>query len=174
MNLLVLGGTQFVGRHIVEAAVEAGHSVSVFTRGVSPDDLPPGVTRLRGDRDGGLDALRDGSWDACVDVSGYVPRVVRQSAELLRGRVGRYLFISTVSVYAPGPRDWTLEDAPLQELDDPATEDVQAAYGGLKVLCERVVNEVFGERATHVRPHIVAGPWDHTRRFTAWPITDCP
>ncbi len=171
MNLLLLGGTQFVGRHIVLSALERGHSVSTFTRGQTPDDLPEAVTRLHGDRldvNGGLDALQSGRWDACIDVSGYLPRVVEQSARLLRGRVGRYLFISTVSVYAPGERDTTTEDSPLIELEDPTTEDVAAHYGGLKVLCERVVSGLYGERATHVRPHLVAGPGDHTRRFTYW------
>jgi 2'-hydroxyisoflavone reductase len=169
MNLLVLGGSQFVGRHIVLQALERGHSVTTFTRGQTPDGLPDTVTRLHGDRDGQLDALNTGSWDACIDVSGYLPRVVRQSAEALHGRVGRYLFISTVSVYAPGERETSTEDSPLTELDDPTTEDVGANYGGLKVLCERLVSELYGERATHVRPHIVAGPDDHTKRFTYWP-----
>ncbi len=169
MNLLLLGGTQFVGRHIVLAALKRGHSVSTFTRGQTPDDLPEAVTRLHGDRDGGLDALNSGHWDACIDVSGYLPRVVEQSARLLRGRIGRYLFISTVSVYAPGERDTTTENSPVTELEDPTTEDIKAHYGGLKVLCERVVSGLYGEQATHVRPHIVAGPGDHTKRFTYWP-----
>lgn len=174
MNLLVLGGSQFVGRHIVLQALERGHSVTTFTRGQTQGSLPASVTRLHGDRDpesgdGGLDSLQTGTWDACIDVSGYLPRVVRQSAEALHGRVGRYLFISTVSVYAPGERETTTEDSPLIELADPATEDIQANYGGLKVLCERLITELYGERATHVRPHIVAGPDDHTRRFTYWP-----
>ncbi|WP_407569800.1 NAD-dependent epimerase/dehydratase family protein [Deinococcus altitudinis] len=169
MNLLVLGGSQFVGRHIVLAALERGHTVTTFTRGKTPDGLPERVTRLHGDRDGQLDALQTGTWDACIDVSGYLPRVVRQSAEMLHGRVGRYLFISTVSVYAPSERETTTEDSPLIELEDPATEDVRAHYGGLKVLCERLISGLYGDRATHVRPHIVAGPDDHTRRFTYWP-----
>ena len=172
MNLLLLGGTQFVGRHLVLAALERGHSVTTFTRGQTPDDLPEAVTRLHGDRSdtsGGLDALNSGRWDACIDVSGYLPRVVEQSARLLGGRVGRYLFISTVSVYAPGKRDTTTEDSPVTELEDPTTEDIAAHYGGLKVLCERVVSRLYGEQATHVRPHIVAGPGDHTKRFTYWP-----
>jgi 2'-hydroxyisoflavone reductase len=102
MRILILGGTQFIGRHIVEALLAAGHGVSILTRGVSPDELPPEVERLRGDRDqgaAGLRAIAARSWDACVDVSGYTPRQVRPSAELLRGRVGRYLFVSAVSVY---------------------------------------------------------------------------
>ena len=172
MNLLVLGGTQFVGRHIVMAALARGHSVTTFTRGQTQGRLPEAVTQLHGDRSdmhSGLEALKSGSWDACIDVSGYLPRAVRQSAELLHGRVGRYLFISTVSVYAPGERETTTEDTPLIELDDPASEDIGAHYGGLKVLCERLVSELYGGRATHVRPHIVAGPDDHTRRFTFWP-----
>ena len=175
MNLLILGGTQFVGRHLVLAALERGHTVSIFTRGQTRDDLPAAVARLHGDRDGHLDALKTGTWDACIDVSGYLPRVVRQSAELLRERVGRYLFISTVSVYAlemntlPGSLAHVAENAPPIELEDPASEDIRAHYGGLKVLCERAVSELYGERATQVRPHIVAGPGDHTRRFTYWP-----
>ena len=172
MNILVLGGTQFVGRHIVLSALERGHTVTTFTRGQTQGDLPETVTRLHGDRldmNGGLDALQSGRWDACIDVSGYLPRVVEQSARLLRGRVGRYLFISTVSVYAPGEREFTTETSPVLELEDPASEDTTAHYGGLKVLCERVVSGLYGEQATHVRPHIVAGPDDHTRRFTSWP-----
>lgn len=170
MHLLILGGTQFVGRHIVLTALARGHTVTTFTRGRTADDLPPEVERLHGDRDGDLAALQDRDWDACVDVSGYLPRVVRQSAELLRDRVGRYLFISTVSVYADSPRDATDEDSPLIELPDPTVEQVTGeTYGGLKVLCERVVQELYGERATILRPHVVAGPFDHTGRYTHWP-----
>src|SRR3954452_9562249 len=107
MNLLILGGTQFVGRHIVEALLAGGHSVSVLNRGRTRDDLPAHVERLRGDRDegvSGLAALRGRTWDACVDVSGYTPRQVRPSAELLRASVGRYVFVSAVSVYGDPDR----------------------------------------------------------------------
>jgi 2'-hydroxyisoflavone reductase len=184
MQILVLGGTKFVGKHIVFSALAQGHSVTVFTRGQTPDDLPEAVQRLHGNRDGDLDSLHSGTWDACIDVSGYQPGIVRQSAETLRGRVGRYLFISTVSVYAPGERAVTTEDSPLCELPDPAVAGAAApkrtergvtapaglheTYGELKVLCERVVGEVYGDQATIVRPHIVAGPGDHTGRFTYW------
>ncbi|MFC4452860.1 NAD-dependent epimerase/dehydratase family protein [Deinococcus sonorensis] len=169
MNLLVLGGSRFVGKHIVLQALERGHSVTTFTRGRTPDDLPAAVRRLHGDRNEGLTIPGDERWDACIDVSGYLPRAVRASAEALRDRVGRYLFISTVSVYAPGERAVTTEDSPVIELDDPTSEDIQAHYGGLKVLCERAVDAIYGERATHVRPHVVAGPDDPTERFTYWP-----
>lgn len=167
MRLLVLGGTQFVGKHIVLEALARGHTVSIFTRGQGEDDLPQSVERLRGDRDGDLGALVGGTWDAAIDVSGYVPRVVRASAELLQGAVNRYLFISTVSVYSDPENEG--EDGPLATLSDPSVEQVTGeTYGGLKVLCEEAVREVYGQRATVVRPGLVVGPFDHTDRFTFW------
>lgn len=168
MRILVLGGTQFVGKHIVHEATRRGHAVTTFTRGKTPEEDLAGVERLHGDRDGNLTALQSGTWDAVIDVSGYVPRVVRQSAELLRDATKRYLFISTVSVYADRARTGTTEDDALEELADPTTEKVMEAYGGLKVLCERVVQNVYAERATIVRPGLIVGPHDHTDRFTFW------
>ncbi len=170
MNILVLGGTQFVGRHIVLAALAAGHRVTTFTRGRTPDELPDEVERLHGDRGSDLSALEGRTWDACVDVSGYLPRVVRASAEALARSVGRYLFISTVSVYADFSAAPITEESALIELPDPTTENIGEAYGGLKVLCERAVQAVFGERTTIVRPDIVAGPYDPTGRYTYWPL----
>lgn len=168
MKLLVLGGTKFLGRHTVEAALAAGHEVTTFTRGRTNPELFPEVERLRGDRDGGLDALRGRSWDGVVDTSGYVPRVVRQSAELLRDAVERYVFVSSISVYADFAEP-VGEESPVAELDDPASEDVEADYGALKAACERVVAEVHGERATLVRAGLIVGPHDPTDRFTYWP-----
>ncbi|MCP2015244.1 2'-hydroxyisoflavone reductase [Deinococcus sp. HSC-46F16] len=172
MDVLVLGGTQFVGRHIVETLLSAGHRVAVFTRGRTPDELPETVERLHGDRDGGaegLAALSGRTWDACVDVSGYTPRQVRASAEALRDSVGRYVFVSTVSVYAEQGRHPVREDDPRFP---PAAEDVTEVtgetYGPLKVTCEDIVEEVYGERATLLRPQIVAGPYDPTGRYTYW------
>ena len=170
MNILVLGGSQFVGRHIVLAALAAGHRVSTFTRGRTPDELPAEVERLHGDRGGDLTALEGRRWDACVDVSGYLPRAVRLSAEVLVNSVQRYLFISTVSVYADFGAQPITEDSALIELADPDSEDIAAHYGGLKVLCERAVQDLYGERATIVRPDIVAGPYDPTGRYTYWPL----
>src|SRR5262249_22309556 len=142
MHILTLGGTQFVGRHIVEALLTVGHRVSILTRGHTPDELPAEVERLRGDRDlgtVGLDALAGRSWDACVDVSGYTPRQVRASAELLRDRVKRYVFISAVSVYGDPDIRPARETHPLLP---PAAEDVTEidgeTYGPLKVACERI------------------------------------
>ncbi|TSA87952.1 NAD-dependent epimerase/dehydratase family protein [Deinococcus detaillensis] len=169
MNFLVLGGTRFVGRQIVLELLGRGHHVSILTRGQTDDDLPLEVERLRGDRDAGnLSALTGRTWDACLDVSGYVPRVVTQSAELLKDAVKRYLFISTVSVYADGQSGPITEDSALAVLKDSKSENIQADYGALKAVCEAEVRRIYGERATIVRPGLVAGPHDHTGRFTYW------
>jgi len=169
VRLLVLGGTQFVGRAVAEAALGEGHEVTLFHRGRTGADLFPQAEHLLGDRDGGLNPLRGRSWDACLDVSGYLPRLVRDSCELLRDAAAHLVFVSTISVYADLalPRD---EDGPLAVLEDETTEEVFARgnYGGLKVLCERAVREAFGERATVVRPGYIVGPHDHTGRFTWW------
>lgn len=172
MRILVLGGTKFVGRHIAEAFLAAGHRVSVLTRGKTPDELPPAVERLRGDRDAGaagLEALAGRSWDACVDVSGYIPRQVRPSAARLADAVGRYVFVSTGSVYGDAKR------RPVRETNErlpPAAESVTEidgdTYGPLKVACENLVEEIYGRRATLLRPQIVAGPHDPSGRFTYW------
>jgi 2'-hydroxyisoflavone reductase len=172
MRIFILGGTQFVGRHIVEGLLAAGHCVSILTRGKTPDELPAQVERLRGDRDtglAGLAALHGRSWDACVDVSGFTPRQVRPCAELLQTCVGRYVFISAVSVYGDptrGPVDETHPRLP------PAGEDVtdidRETYGPLKVACENIVEEVYGQRCTLLRPQVVAGPHDPLDRFSYW------
>lgn len=169
MNILVLGGTVFVGRHFVAAALAAGHRVTLVHRGQRGADLFPEADRILADRDGGLDALGDRTWDAVVDCCGYVPRIVAQSAEALRDRVGRYLFVSTISVYRdPSEADIT-EDSPLHEAQSDGTEEVTGqTYGPLKVACEQVVNEIYGDRATIVRPGLVMGPNDPTNRFTYW------
>lgn len=172
MNILILGGTQFIGRHVAEALLAGGHSVSVLTRGRTPDELPAQVERLRGDRDdgsAGLGALAGRRWDACVDVSGYIPRQVRPSAEALRGSVGRYLFVSTGSVYGDAKLRPVRETNPRMP---PAAEDVTVidgdTYGPLKVACEDLVERIYGDRATILRPQIVAGPHDPSGRFTYW------
>jgi 2'-hydroxyisoflavone reductase len=168
VRLLVLGGTKFLGRHAVDSALAAGHDVTIFTRGQTNPELFPEVEHLVGDRDGDLDALAGRSWDGVVDTSGYVPRVVRQSAELLRGAVGRYVFVSSISVYDDfsEPVD---ESSPVAQLEDPATEKIMEAYGALKAACEDVVEEVYGERSARVRAGLIVGPYDPTDRFTYWP-----
>ena len=168
MNILILGGTKFVGRHLTQAALDAGHQVTLFNRGKSNPNLFPEVEKLVGDRDGGLAALEGRRWDAVIDVNGYLPRLVKDSAQLLVERVGYYLFVSTMSVYAEWahPLD---EDSALEELEDPTVEEItNESYGGLKVLCEREVQAAFGERTCIVRPAFVIGPHDHTDRFPYW------
>jgi 2'-hydroxyisoflavone reductase len=169
VKILVLGGTKFLGRHTVEAALARGHELTLFNRGETNPELFPEVEKLRGDRDGNLGALEGGGWDAVVDTCGYVPRIVRRSAELLRDRAPHYTFVSSISVYADfstGPS----EGSPLAELEDPFNEDFRSqAYGALKAACERVVSEVYGDAALLVRPGLIVGPNDPTGRFTYWP-----
>lgn len=169
MDVLVLGGTSFVGRAIVTELLARGHSPTLFTRGVTNPDLFPDVARRYGDRAAGdYASLAGGSWDAVVDVSGYYPRQVTEA--LAAAPTGRYLFISTVSVYdiPRCPEDGLAEDDPLlPEVRD--TEEVTGStYGGLKVACETDLVKALGDRATIVRPGIVAGPHDSTDRFTYW------
>ena len=168
MKLLVLGGTQFVGRAVAEAALAAGDEVTLFHRGKTNPGLFPAAEHILGDRDGGLEVLDGRSWDACIDVSGYVPRLVGDAARALHGRVPRYVYVSTISVYADlsVPRD---ESGPLATLEDETTEEfVGRAYGGLKALGERAATEVYGDQAAIVRPGFVIGPYDHTGRFPWW------
>jgi 2'-hydroxyisoflavone reductase len=172
MRILFLGGTKFLGRHAVEAALARGHAVTVFTRGRSPNHWGARVEARVGERDPliapGLDALRDGKWDAVIDTSGYVPRVVGASVDLLRDRVGQYLFVSSISVYASGGGADRDESAALEPLEDPATEEVAKHYGPLKAACEDRVRAVFGDAATIVRPGLIVGPNDGTDRFGYW------
>jgi len=165
MRILVLGGTQFLGRHIVDAALTRGHEVTMFNRGQTRPDLFPEVEKLRGDRDGDLDSVRGRDFDAVVDTSGYVPRIVRETIEAL-GDVGHYTFVSSISVYADVSTPPT-ESSPVAELKEP-TEEWREAYGELKADCEDVVRERFPD-AFVPRPGLIVGPWDPTGRFTYWP-----
>jgi nucleoside-diphosphate-sugar epimerase len=168
VRILVLGGTAFVGRAIVEDALSTGAEVTLFGRGKTGADLFPGLPRLIGDRDtGDYAALRTGSWDAVVDVSGYVPRHVGQAMDALGDRAGRYLFISSHAVYQdegvwPGSTEDTPRRPPLRD-----TEDL-SNYGPLKVACEDDVVARYGSRATIVRPGKVAGPHDWQDGLTYW------
>ena len=172
MRLLVLGGTRFLGRHLVEAALARGDDVTIFTRGRLPVPWGDRVTALAGDRDPqlapGLDALAGGAWDAVVDCSGYVPRIVEVSARLLAARTNRYVFVSSMSVYAKTEQPGMDERTAVATLDDPATEQVMEHYGALKAACEAVVERIFAERATNVRPGLIVGPLDGTDRFGYW------
>jgi 2'-hydroxyisoflavone reductase len=169
VRILTLGETRFVGRHIVESARSAGHEVSVFSRGHTP--LPwDDIEHLRGDREtGDLEALRGREWDACVDVSAYLPEAARTSAELLAGQVAHYAFISTASVYVVDPAGGMDETTPLLPAAIDEADAVGAElYGARKVACEREVESAFPGRTLIIRPGIVAGPHDPTNRFTWW------
>lgn len=173
MDILVLGGTRFVGRHIVEAFIAAGHRVTVFTRGKADVKLPDSVTFLTGDRDAGPAGLADlegRQWDTCVDVSGYQPGQVRASTELLQERVGRYVFISTASVYAEQNRALITETDPLlPAFAGEVAEITFETYGSLKVACEALVERAFPNNFTILRPQLIAGPHDYTPRYAYWP-----
>lgn len=168
-TLLVLGGTGFLGPHVVEAAVARGFTVTLFNRGKTNPHLFPELEKLQGDRDGDLAALEGRRFRAVIDTSGYVPRIVRASAELLAPNVGQYVFVSSVSAYADYTKLGLDETHPSATLEDPTTEDVKAAYGGLKAACEATVEAALPGRTTNVRPGLIVGPGDPTDRFTYWP-----
>jgi 2'-hydroxyisoflavone reductase len=171
VRILVLGGTLFVGRHLVEAALGRGHEVTLFNRGRTRPGLFPDVETLHGDRDAGdLEALRGRRWDAVVDTSARVPRWVRDAAGLLAGSVEHYTFVSSCSVYADTSRPGTDEAAPVHTLADESVEEITSAevYGALKVLCERAAEEAMPGRVLSVRAGLIVGPYDPSGRFTYW------
>ena len=171
LRILILGGTGFIGPHMVREALRRGHEVSLFNRGRTNDELFPDLELLVGDRNNRLEALEGGKWDAVVDNSGYVPRYVEDSARLLAPNVSHYLFISTISVYADlsNPID---EDTAVGKLDDETVEEVtDQTYGPMKALCEkRVLSNVGTNRTTILRPTYICGPGDRTDRYTYWPV----
>ena len=170
MRLLVLGGTVFVGRHVVEAALARGDEVTLFNRGRHGAGLYPEVERLHGDRDGDLSALAGREWDAVVDTSGYFPRIVRASAEALAGSVGHYTFASSTSVYADHSHVGTTEEAAVNKVPEGAPEELATPelYGGFKALSEQAAETALPGRVLNVRAGLIVGPYDPTNRFTYW------
>jgi 2'-hydroxyisoflavone reductase len=169
VRILVLGGTRFAGRAIVETALGRGDTVTMFNRGKSGPGLYPGVETVTGDRTADLSPLDGREFDAVVDVACYAPEVARLSAEAFRDRAGRYVFVSTVSVYASqATTEAQLEDAPLAQLK-PDSTDFAENYGANKALCEEIVRQVYGDRALIGRPGLISGPHDPTDRFPYWP-----
>lgn len=170
MNILVLGGTGFIGPHMVREALRRGHNVTLFNRGRTNNKLFPDLETIKGDRAGDLEGLEGRRWDAVVDNSGYMPQHVRHSASLLSDYIGHYIFISTISVY----ESYALpnnEESALATIEDVPEEFSWDNYGALKVLCERWAAEEIGDdRFTVMRPTYICGPGDHTDRFTYWPV----
>lgn len=171
LHILILGGTGFIGPHMVREMLRRGHQVTLFNRGRTNNDLFPDLELLVGDRNGGLDALEGGEWDAVVDNSGYVPRHAEDSARLLASSVSQYLYISTISVYGDMALPIT-EDSAVATMEDESVEEVTGeTYGPMKALCERRVSaEIGADRTTILRPTYICGPGDRTDRFTYWPV----
>ncbi|MEJ6004958.1 NAD-dependent epimerase/dehydratase family protein [Paucibacter sp. AS339] len=182
MKILILGGTQFLGRNFAEAALAAGHELTLFNRGLHGASLFPGVEQLKGDRTQDLALLRGRRWDAVFDASCYLPSAARRSAELLRDSTEHYGLITTISVF-PEINAATDEDSPKAQLTAQQLEEAEqlslsggsrsgggygAAYGGLKALCEQEVQAAFGERALIVRPGFIVGPYDYSPRLPYW------
>ncbi len=169
MKLLIIGGTKFVGRHLVEDALARGWEVTLFHRGQTHPELFPQVERVFGDRGTDLSRLAGRRWDAVVDTCGYVPRVVGLSAAALADAVGHYTFISSISVYGDLSRPGADESSPVATLEDPTVETVDGgAYGALKALCEQAAEAAMPGRVLVVRPGLIVGPHDPTDRFTYW------
>jgi 2'-hydroxyisoflavone reductase len=170
VRLLILGGTEFVGRHVVLAARAAGMDITLFNRGTTNPDLFGDLERITGDRATDLDRLAGRSWDAIVDTCGYTPADVGASAQALRGSARHYVFVSTVSVYAELAEPGAAEDAALHPPERSTREVTGETYGPLKVACEEEVDAHWGSDALIVRPGVVAGPHDPTDRFTYWVV----
>jgi 2'-hydroxyisoflavone reductase len=176
LNILMLGGTGFLGPHTVQYALDRGHEVTLFNRGRTNADLFPDLEKIVGNRDpeidDGLTGLEGRQWDAVIDTSGFVPRIVGASAGLLADHVGQYLFVSTICQY----NDWMegdklrTEDWPRGTLEDPTTEDVGTHYCYLKAYCEIAAEQAMPGRVTQIRPGLIVGPRDNTDRFTYWPM----
>ena len=171
LKVLVLGGTGISGPHLVRELSARGHQVTLFNRGKRNPGLFPNVETLIGDRNGPIDVLKGRKWDVVVDNSGYFPRQVQATAQLLKDQAGHYIYVSSISAYADLTPPGIDEDYKLAELKDPeATEITNDNYGGLKAACERIVEQTFGERQAVVRPSYIVGPGDSSDRFTYWPV----
>jgi 2'-hydroxyisoflavone reductase len=171
MKLLVIGGTEFLGRAVVEAALARGDEVTLFNRGRSHAELFPEVAKLRGDRSDPADlaALKNGRWDAVIDTCGYVSAHVRATAEALADRVEHYTFISSISAYADNSRPGQDESAPLATLGEAAEDGADmATYGARKALCEQAAEDVLPGRVLNLRAGLLIGPHDYIDRFPYW------
>jgi 2'-hydroxyisoflavone reductase len=173
MRILIIGGTRFLGRYLVNAALDHSHEVTLFNRGKSNPGLFPQLETIIGDREKDVNKLEGRIWDAVIDVAGYVPRIVRLSADVLKENVARYVFISSISVYDEVilKKIGIDESDPVGKIEDETVEEITGeTYGPLKALCEQTVRDIYSERALIVRPGLIVGPHDPTDRFTYWPV----
>jgi 2'-hydroxyisoflavone reductase len=171
MNILIIGGTKFLGRHLVDSALARGHNVTLFNRGKTNPGLFPQVETILGDREHDIEKLSGRAWDAVIDVAGYFPRIVRLSATSLERSVNQYVFISSISAYADFKKVGIVESDPVGKIEDETIEEITGeSYGPLKALCEKAVQDTYGKRGLVIRPGLIVGPNDPTDRFTYWPV----
>jgi 2'-hydroxyisoflavone reductase len=171
MKLCIVGGTRFLGKHIVLQALDAGHEITLVHRGKTNPDLFPDVETIHLDRNANLDALAGRSWDAVIDTCGYYPRQVRDLLAVIGSSIGLYVFISSVSVYADFAVAGITEEYPVGTLDDETSEEMSGAtYGPLKALCEQAALDALPHNSLIIRPGLIVGPDDPTDRFTYWPV----
>lgn len=170
MKLLIIGGTLFLGKHIVKYALEKGHDVTIFNRGKSNPNLFDNVKHIQGDRNSDLEKLSDEKWDAVIDTCGYFPKQVKMSAEYLKDKAEVYCFVSTISVYKDMKQKGSDENYPLGTTDDVDADKITGEnYGPLKALCEKAVIDVFGESKSFIpRPGLIVGPDDISDRMNYW------
>jgi 2'-hydroxyisoflavone reductase len=171
LRLLILGGTGFLGPHTVRAALARGHEMTLFNRGKTNPHLFPELEKLKGDRKDNLKALENRKWDAVIDTSGYVPRLVKMSADLLAGGVKQYIFISSISVFNDFTKVGIDESDPVGTMEDETVEEITGeTYGPLKALCEQAAEKALPKRVANIRPGLIVGPDDRSDRFTYWPV----
>jgi 2'-hydroxyisoflavone reductase len=169
LKILILGGTTFLGPHLVQELQQRGHEVTIFTRGNQSSKFS-NVEELQGDRDGNLEALKNRNWDAIIDTSGHLPRLVKDSSKLLTNSTNHYTFISTIGVYENFYKQKIDEEYPVARLENENSEEItEKNYGALKAACEEVIQSHFPNRCTIIRPGLIVGPLDPTARFSYWP-----
>ncbi len=171
LKVLILGGTNFLGPHLIHELQEHGHEVTLFNRGIQNPSLFSTIEHLQGNRDGDLKALEGRQWDAIIDTSGYLPRIVEDSSKILAEATNHYTFISSISVYEDFSKPNIDEDSPLAKLSDEKNEEItEKTYGALKASCEDVISRYFPNKFLIIRPGLIVGPLDPTDRFTYWPV----
>jgi len=173
MKILIIGGTRFLGRYLVDSTLARGYEVTLFNRGQTNPNLFPSIETIIGNREHDIEKLSSRTWDAVIDTCGYVPRIVGGSAFGLERSVGRYIFISSISVYPDSDlhKIGIDESGPVGKLKNESVEEITGeTYGPLKALCEKTILDLYGERGLVVRPGLIVGPNDPTDRFTYWPV----